>query len=279
MEWSAICSECNKKFPIKPDVMVCPICSLHQEPGRPLRGILDVQAEGKVEHPLQVEDLLPVKKKFFPSIPVGNTPLWDPDNLRKNLDFPNLYIKDDTLNPTGSLKDRASFLVAAFAAAHNIDEIVVASTGNAASSMAGIGAAAGLNVTIFIPANAPRAKMIQSLQYGARVLLVNGNYDKAYELSLQYTRVRGGLSRNTAFNPLTIEGKKTASIEIFKQLGRAPDFLFLPAGDGVILSGVVKGFRDLKQFGFIRDIPVIVAVQSDGSNAICRAFERHLPGF
>ncbi len=103
-------------------------------------------------------DLLPVERRFFPPIPVGNTPLWEPRSLRRDLEHPNLFIKDDTLNPTGSLKDRASFLVAAFARKHRIRNVVVASTGNAASSMAGVGAAAGLHVTLFVPKTAPQGQ-------------------------------------------------------------------------------------------------------------------------
>jgi threonine synthase len=138
--------------------------------------------------------------------------------------------------------------------------------------MAGIGAAAGLNVKIFIPSSAPKAKRVQALQYGAEVVEVDGNYDRAYDLSLEYTKVHQVLSRNTAYNPLTIEGKKTAALEIFKQLGRAPDRVFIPAGDGVILGGVYKGFQDLLQLGFIESMPTIYAVQASGSNAISHAF-------
>jgi threonine synthase len=187
--------------------------------------------------------------------------------------LPGLVLKDDTANPTGSLKDRASYLVAAFAVKHGIKRIVVASTGNAACSMAGVGAAAGLSVVIFVPERAPRAKIAQCLQYGAKVITVEGSYDKAYALSLDYSRREDALSRNTAYNPLTIEGKKTAAIEIVEDLGRAPDFVFLPAGDAVILSGLYKGFRDLRLSGTITDVPTVIAVQAQGSCALARAFE------
>ena len=267
------CTECGREYAIEPNLMVCPQCSKEQKPDEPLRGILQVFLDGNVSLDSEIFDLLPVEKEYFPSIPVGNTPLWKPENLRKKLNFPNLFIKDDTLNPTGSLKDRASYLVASFAKKYGIKNIIVASTGNAASSMAGIGAAAGLSITIFVPKNVPRAKLIQSLQYGAKAVPVDGNYDRAFDLSLEYSARTGGLSRNTAYNPMTIEGKKTVAIEIFKQLGEIPDFVFVPVGDGVILAGVYKGFIDLKQLGFIEHIPTIYAVQSDGSSAICKAFE------
>ena len=267
------CSQCGREFDISPELMLCPDCSRNQKPDKPLRGVLEVKLSGRLHCQLKVSDMLPVAAEYFPMIPVGNTPLWRSAELNRSLDFPNLYLKDDTHNLTGSLKDRASYLVAAFARREKINEVVLASTGNAGSSMAGIGAAAGLNVTLFLPETAPQAKMVQALQYGARVIPVKGNYDRAFDLSLEYSRKHNLLSRNTAYNPLTIEGKKTVALEIYHQLERVPDFIFVPTGDGVILGGVYKGFRDLKKLNIISEIPTIVAVQAEGSDAIARAFE------
>jgi threonine synthase len=277
-----VCSECGLSYEISPQILVCPECSKSQEVEKPLRGILEVQPEGPYGRTGDTFDYLPVERQFFPPIPVGNTPLWQPVNLRERTGFHRLYIKDDTLNPTGSLKDRASYLVAAFARQHGIRHIVVASTGNAASSMAGVGAAGDLKVTIFIPKTAPPAKMIQALQYGAEVVAVDGSYDEAYDLSLEYSQSRSDrksssyrgsiLSRNTGYNPLTIEGKKTVSFEIYAQVKGPVDYLFVPAGDGVILSGVYKGFRDLLKLGKIKRVPTIYAVQAEGSSALYTAF-------
>ncbi len=205
-------------------------------------------------------------------MPVGNTPLWKPHKLQNKTGFSNLFVKDDSTNPTSSFKDRASYLVAAFAKQHSINKIVLASTGNAGSSMAGIGACADIKVTIFLPESAPEAKMVQAMQYGAEVILVKGNYDKAFELSLEYSKKYNGINRNTAYNPMTIEGKKSVSLELYQQLQTAPDYIFVPTGDGCILAGVYKGFRDLKEQKFINKIPIIYAVQAEGSNAIVRAF-------
>jgi threonine synthase len=273
MDFAYICSECGRRFPIAPGLMVCPHCSREQAPDQPLRGILEVELTGTAAADWTTASLLPVESRFFPSIPVGETPLWAPERLRRELGFPGLHIKDDGLNPTCSLKDRASFLVSAFAAQHGINEIVLASTGNAGSSMAGVGAAAGQKVTLFLPKAAPKAKLIQALQYGARVFRVGGSYDDAYDLSLAYTAKFGGMSRNTAYNPMTIEGKKTVALEIFRQLGRVPDALFVSVGDGCILSGVYKGFRDLRQLSLTDRLPVIYAVQAEGSDALARAVE------
>ena len=272
MEFSYICSECGQRFDVDPQWYLCPHCSEKQAADQPLRGILEVEFQGAGSGEVELEALLPVERQYFPPIPVGNTPLWKPEPLGRKLGFESLYFKDDGANPTSSFKDRASFLVSAFAKKHGIDTIVVASTGNAGSSMAGIGAAAGQNVVLFLPKAAPAAKLIQALQYGATVYRVDGSYDLAYELSLAYSKKVGGMNRNTAYNPMTIEGKKTVSLELYRQLQRAPDALFVGTGDGCIAAGVYKGFRDLRRLGLIDAIPVVFAVQAETSDALYRAY-------
>ncbi len=272
------CTECGREFPLEVGRYLCPVCQQKQEAGRPLRGVLQVvppqaalQRFRESHDPL---DLLPVPRIHWPPVPVGQTPLWHPDRLRQYLDFPRLYLKDDTRNPTASLKDRASALVAAFARQHGLKEITVASTGNAGSSMAGIGAAAGLRVTLLIPASAPPAKLVQALQYGARVVPVRGTYDDAYDLSLAYSQRTGSLSRNTAYNPLTIEGKKTVALELGLQMPEPPRHLFVPTGDGVILAGVYRGLEDLLEAGLLAEMPRVYAVQAEGSQALARALRQ-----
>ncbi len=274
MEFNYLCSCCKKRFEIEPHLMVCPDCSNRQEADQPLLGVLEVELHGTADKNFTIDSLLPVEKEYFPSIPVGWTPLWEPLNLRQEWGFDFLYIKDDGANPTSSFKDRASFLVSAFARKHGINDLVLASTGNAGSSMAGIGAAAGQKVVLFLPSKAPAAKLVQALQYGATVYRVQGSYDDAYDLSLAYSRQRGGMNRNTAYNPMTIEGKKTVSLELFQQLQKVPDYVFTATGDGCILSGVYKGFRDLKKLGLIDRIPVVYSVQAENSAALFRAFHR-----
>lgn len=271
MEFHYCCSICNKIFDIVPELTLCPDCSKQQQPDQPLSGVLEVKLSGSCDENFTVFDLLPVGKKYFPPTPVGNTPLWEPEILRQKTGLKNLFIKDDGSNPTASFKDRASFLVSAFAKKFNMNDIALASTGNAGSSMAGIGAAAGQTITLFLPKTAPKAKLVQALQYGARVFRVDGNYDMAYDISLAYSQKNGGMNRNTAYNPMTIEGKKTVSLEVFRQLKKAPDMVFVSVGDGCILSGVYKGFRDLKQLGLIEKVPKIVGVQAKTSDALFRA--------
>ena len=262
---------CGAEYEIAPQIMVCPECSKQQQADEPVRGILEVKLTGNAGPDFSVYDLLPVEEEHFPPIPVGNTPLWEPRAIRETTGFPHLYIKDDGVNPTFSFKDRSSYLVSAFARKFGINEIVLASTGNAGSSMAGVGAAAGQDITIFLPENAPEAKIAQSLQYGATVHKVKGNYDLAYDFSLEYSGTKGGMNRNTAYNPMTIEGKKTVSLEIFQQLSSAPDYVFVSTGDGCIVAGVIKGFKDLLQLGLIDSVPVVYSVQAETSDALYRA--------
>jgi threonine synthase len=207
-----------------------------------------------------------------PPLPVGGTPLVPARRLGETLGVAQLFIKNDSLNPTGSLKDRASALVLARAAELGVERVTVASTGNAGSSLAGLAASMGIPATIFVPAGAPRAKLVQALLYGAQVFAVEGSYDDAFDLCLQASQRFGWFNRNTAYNPYTIEGKKTVAFEIYEQLGnRAPEAVLVPTGDGCILSGVARGFRDLRALGIIDRLPRLIAVQAAGSDAVARA--------
>jgi len=270
MRWLYRCPSCDRVYAIEPGRYLCDECGTRNKPGIPLEGVLECVWE-KESGELPAGIPLPVEAEYFPPLPVGETPLWQPSRLREALGAPNLYLKDDTCNPSGSYKDRASWLVAAFAHKFGLKEIALASTGNAASSMACVGAAAGLKITVFLPASAPAAKRIQVLQYGAELREVQGTYDQAFDESLAYSAATGVLSRNTAYNPLTIEGKKTASFEIVRDLGTAPDHVFVPTGDGVILAGVIKGFEDLLRLGLTAKMPTFWAAQAEGSSAIARA--------
>ncbi|MBI3663355.1 MAG: threonine synthase [Acidobacteria bacterium] len=210
--------------------------------------------------------------EFLPPLPVGGTPLLNVPGLRRALGMRRLWVKDDTRNPSGSTKDRASLLVVAKAREYGCETIAAASTGNAATALACIAAASGVRAVVFVPASVPEAKLVQMLCYGAQVLPVEGTYDDAFELCLAACREFGWYNRNTALNPFTIEGKKTAALEIAADLRPdCPDAVLVPTGDGVILAGVAKGFADLQRCGLIRSVPRLIAVQPEGSAAIVNA--------
>lgn len=206
---------------------------------------------------------------------VGNSPLVERFDLKRKLGVGRLLFKDDTRLPSGSFKDRASSVLLAMAAQRNLDAVSTASTGNAGCSMACLCADAGISAVVFVPHTAPRAKIAQLLFYGATVVKVKGSYDDAFDLCWEVSQEKGWLNRSTGWNPFTREGKKTVSFEIVQQMSwEVPDVVFVPVGDGNIISGVWKGFCDLHRSGFIDRLPRLVAVQSSTSNAICLAHGR-----
>ena len=269
------CSSCGKTYKRDEVRYLCSDCSLDYKPGEPLKGVLlakfDYDFIGRKfskDNP-DVNLFSAVEEKYFPEFKCGDTPYLSFSKLNKLTGFENLWIKNDSLNPSGSFKDRASFLVVAEANRINEDTIVAASTGNAASSLAAVCAAADKKAIIFVPESAPKAKLLQMYIYGADVRKVKGTYDDAFRLSLEYTEKNKGLNRNTAYHPLTIEGKKSAGLEIFIQNGfKVPDAILVPVGDGVIISGIYKAFYDLKEAGITEKLPKLVCVQAESSNAI-----------
>jgi threonine synthase len=190
------------------------------------------------------------------------------------MDLPYLYLKDDGRNPTASFKDRASAIGVVKALELGYETITCASTGNAASSLAGLAASVGLRSVIFVPQRAPQAKIAQLLIFGARVILVQGTYDQAFDLCLEAAKEYPWYSRNTAYNPYLSEGKKTAALELCEQLDwQAPDRIFVSVGDGCIIGGIWKGLKDLVALGFIDRLPQLVGVQAEGAAPLVRAWE------
>ena len=209
---------------------------------------------------------------------VGWTPVYRPESLQKSLGMRELWIKDESRNPSASFKDRASALVIARAIEADIETIIAASTGNAGAAMACMAASVGKKAVIIAPRSAPPAKVAQLLTFGAKVVLVDGTYDQAFDLSIEASDELGWYNRNTGYNPYTVEGKKTAGLEIWEQVLLNRDqfdqnmTVFIPVGDGNILSGVAKGFADLLALGWIERLPRLVGVQAEGSAAIFNAF-------
>jgi len=220
--------------------------------------------------------LLPVKRTDTPfPLHVGGTPLYAAPRLGELLGLRNLYLKDDTVNPSASTKDRAGAVTLRRAMDISADVVSVASTGNAGSSLACLAAALGLRAVVFVPEDAPAAKLTQALSFGATVFAVRGNYDDAFDLCLSASDEFGWFNRSTGYNPFTREGKKTCAYEIWEALGgRVPDRIVVPTGDGNLLSGIWKGWCDLRAVGLVDRVPRIDCVQSDASAAICDTVRR-----
>ena len=206
---------------------------------------------------------------------IGHTPLYRAERLGQSIGLRNLYLKDDTINPSASSKDRASAFAVLRALESGADTVAVASTGNAGSSLACVAAAAGIRAVVFVPERAPVAKLTQALSFGATVLAVRGSYDDAFELCLSAASEFGWFNRSTGINPFTREGKKICAWEIWASLdGRVPDRVVVPTGDGNLLSAMWKGWRELKAVGLIDRLPKIDCAQSSGSAAISRTVHR-----
>ena len=196
-----------------------------------------------------------------PPLRVGWSPLYRADRLAQAIGLYRLFLKDDGLNPTASLKDRASAMAVVKAREAGADTIACSSTGNAASSLAGNAAAAGLKSYIFVPARAPRGKVAQLQIFGATVISVDGSYEDTFSLSKAAIDRWGWYNRNAAINPYLSEGKKTVTLEIMEQLRwQAPDYVALSVGDGCTIAGAWKGLKDLYAAGLIDRLPKLISV-------------------
>ena len=224
-------------------------------------------------------ELLPVEEDT-PNTPlrVGWSPLYEADRLAKQLGIKKLYVKDDGINPTASLKDRASAMAVAKAREAGAEVIACSSTGNAASSLAGNAAAAGLKTYIFVPSRAPKGKVAQLMTFGATVISVKGSYEDTFELSKQAIDRWGWYNRNAAINPYLSEGKKTVALEIMEQLDwQVPDYIAISVGDGCTIAGLWKGLKDLHAIGFIDRLPRLISAQAEGCCPLNRAIETGEP--
>jgi threonine synthase len=239
------CIACATEQVVEYDGFTCPVCGGNLDITYDYAVVANEIGDGFVEGPndlFKFSALLPLKKSR-PAFPlrIGGTPLYPAPRLGKIAGLHELYLKDDTLNPSASLKDRASAVSIGRAMDIGAEVVSVASTGNAGSSLACLAAATGLDAVVFVPANAPVAKLTQMLAFGARVLAVRGNYDDAYDLCLAASREFGWFNRSTGYNAFTREGKKTCAYEIWQDLGRVPDRVVVSTGDGNTLSAIWKG--------------------------------------
>lgn len=275
------CTLCDDVFEVEEQHLTCPSCGE--------KGILDVEYDyKKISELLNRESLannkdysvwrylplLPlVKKPERPLLRVGYTPLYPAHRLGKAYNMTQVFIKDDGVNPTGSLKDRASILAVAKAIEEGKEILCCSSTGNAASSLAGNAAKAGLKTLIFVPERAPKGKLAQLMIYGANLVIVKGDYKAAFTLSKAAIESYDFYNRNAAINPYLVEGKKTVALEICEQTGfQDLDWVIVSVGDGCTIAGVYKGFYDMKELGLIQRIPKLLGVQASGCKPLADAY-------
>ena len=224
-------------------------------------------------------ELLPIgADAALPALSVGWTPLTQAATVARHVGVRTLFLKDDGRNATGSLKDRASSVGVVKAREKRRQIIACASTGNAASSCAGMAASMGLRSVIFVPERAPEPKVTQLLIFGATVFRVRGSYEQAFQLCQQACDRWGWYNRNSGINPYLVEGKKTVGLEIGEQLGwQPPDWVAVSVGDGCTIAGVWKAFREMKILGLTGRAPRMLGVQAEGAAPITTAFRTGEP--
>lgn len=277
---SAVCVSCGAEHEATPNVTTCRKCG----------GILDIKydysyiksqitreklAERRENSMWRYMEFLPVTgESKVNKLRVGWSPFYEKPDLAERLGIRKLYVKDDGVNPTASLKDRASAMAVVKVEEAGVDTIACSSTGNAASSLAGNAAAAGFTTYIFVPERAPKGKVAQLMMFGANVISVKGSYEETFRLSAEAIDRWGWYNRNAAINPYLMEGKKTVALEIAEQLNwQMTDYIAISVGDGCTIGGLWKGLKDLYAAGFIDKLPRIISVQAEGCCPLNRAIQ------
>jgi threonine synthase len=275
------CVKCGREYGLGEIDYTCTGCGIE--------GILDVRFDydavrKELTHETLQKDTDYSMWRYLPAIPlegkrgiqplqVGWTPLYETDKFQKETGLKSIYIKDDSKNPTASLKDRASAVGVAKAVELGRSAMCAASTGNAASSLSGFAASAGIETFIFVPKAAPEAKVTQLLIYGSQVFLVDGTYDEAVELCFEAAAEYGWYNRSCAINPYLVEGKKTVAYEMCEQMNwDVPDIAVVAVGDGCSIAGVWKGFSECRKLGLTDKLPKVVGVQAGKADPVTRAF-------
>jgi threonine synthase len=277
--------------------LVCPKCD-HESGSRTVfqcptcRSILEVQI--KIDHLTRTDfDRMRGSRdssiwrwfEFFPladrssivSLGEGNTPLLHAAWLGSKLGIPNLYLKNDTVLPTGSLKDRSNSVGLSVAKELGFTTATVMSTGNAAASVAAYSAAAGIKSVVMVPKGTAPSKIIQARAYGATVVVIDGDFDNEVAKLYKAAVKEFGWYDCLSSNPYRDEGKKSYAYEMVDQLeGRMPDWVIHPTAGGTGIYAMWKGYREWLSLGWLERAPKLVAAQSEAAAPIVAAFERGL---
>lgn len=278
MNYSLKCISCGAIYEPTSSRYTCDLCG-------DLYGTLEViynYEEIKIEknfnpkgNIFQFEALLPATSHTEVDHSIGGTPLYKFEGL---LGFDELMIKFDGISFSGSYKDRASIIAVNKALEWGVDTIYCASTGNAASSLALTAAGTTLKTIIFVPSTIPKGKLAQLLVAGAEVIPINANYDEVFDVSLEIGRNKNWYCRHSAINPYLLEGKKTGAFEILVQNNyKVPDYCFVGVGDGTVISGLCKGFKEFYELGLVDRVPKVIGVQAETAATIKHVFDNGKP--
>src|ERR671912_254536 len=275
---SLICRECKKEY--KPQFRyICEECfgPLDVNYIYPNNITKELFESRKEKTYWRYFELLPIRdKNNIVSINSGFTPLQKSTNLSKDLQLKSLHIKNDSVNPTFSFKDRPAGVAVSRAKEINLKAVGCASTGNLASATAAHAAVARLPCYIFAPADIEHVKISQALSYGAEFVAVDGTYDDANRVASVIGDSKGIGIVNINMRPYYVEGSKTLAYEVAEQLDwQIPDYLVIPVGSGAMLNAICKGFEELQEIGLVNDVSnlKIIAAQPHGCSPIVDAFK------
>ena len=274
---SLLCRECGNETELAP-VNACDFCFGPMEVTYDydaLRGrVTRERIEGGPKSIWRYIDLLPVDGEFVVDLGVGFTPLVRADNLARRLGMRELWIKNDTHNPTWSFKDRVVAVASSRARQFEFDTLACASTGNLANSVAAHAARAGLRAVVFIPHDLEVGKIVGSAVYRPTIIAVDGSYDDVNRLCSELADNRWWAFVNINVRPYYAEGSRTLGFEVVEQLGwRAPEQCLVPMASGALFVKIHKGISELAQLGLIEETPVkMIGAQAAGCAPISTAW-------
>lgn len=246
---------------------------LNREEGKQLKASLQTAAPSLWRY----RAVLPVRdEKSIISLGEGHVPLLGAARLGERLGMPNLFLKDESRNPTGSFKARGLAVAVSMAHELGLRRLAMASAGNAGGALAAYAARAGMEATVFMPRATPEANRLECILAGARVVTIEGNLADCSRSLEEYLKTNDAFNCSTLREPYRLEGKKTMAYELYEQLGeRVPDVIVYPAGGGTGLISMWRAFDEMEQLGWIgRRRPRLYSVQAVGCAPLVRAFAK-----
>lgn len=281
MERPLVCTVCSTPYDGPTNRYVCPKCGGSIEPRLELNpdrtDLIEVLKKGSIHGIWDYRPFLPVAEDVEPvTMGEGGTPLVPAENLGKAYDLKHLYIKNETMNPTATYKDRFSTVDITLKKASGAAAVALGSAGNAGSSVAAYAARAGMPCYVLLPAGPVKSRAMQAMSYGARFIQSEGNIDDYLNVIEQGVDAFGWRNSCTTMlhNPLGAEGYKTIAYEIAKDLDfQTPDWILVPIGGGIILSKIWRGFMEMYELGLLDRLPKLAGVQAAGCAPVVKAME------
>ncbi|HMM41539.1 MAG TPA: threonine synthase, partial [Thermomicrobiales bacterium] len=276
-----VCSNCGRRYDADSLLTICDDCGkvlvAEYDLERAKRSMTKEALAGRDWNLWRYAEVMPVRDpEHRLTLAEGGTPLLKVDRWAAGVGLPNLLVKDEGRNPTGSFKARGLGAAVSRARELGVEAIALPSAGNAAAAASAYASRGGMDVAVFMPQDAPEVFKAECRALGARVYLVDGLINDAGKIVRENGSSRGWFDVSTLKEPYRAEGKKTMGLELAEQLGwQVPDAIIYPTGGGTGIVGIWKGFDELEQMGLIGSSrPRMIVVQSEGCAPIVRAFER-----